>query len=141
LRLIKFRAWDKAGTFINKETGLAEPHMIENVGISIRLSDLTGLPGWFGNGGLHIPGDCEDFVLMQFAGLTDNDGQEIYEGDIVAGDDEIWGVVKWDVMGCRFYLHDDYDNFGLDEFDPKFLTILGNIHENPVLLKERDDTE
>lgn len=136
MREIKFRAWDKHGTFINNKTGKAEPHLIENVGISVKPSFYTKQPEWFTeNGRLHIPSGSDKFVLMQFTGLYDKDGKEIYEDDIVQ-DHEIEGVVKWDDEIYRFYLCDDYEYIGLDEFELDGLKVLGNIYENPEFLNQ-----
>ena len=130
----KFRAWGKNGKRYNSETETFEPHMITDVGISIKHGDYLG---WFTHlNNLYIRPESDNFVLMQCTGLKDQEGQDIYEGDIVLTDDyDVWGVVSWDERGFRFYLKDDYDNFGLDEFQPEHLKVIGNIYENPDLLK------
>lgn len=130
MREIKFRAWDKElkewtnysisnidGTpidFYNKETGFWE-------------SDRGG----------------ERFVLSQYTGLKDNEDREIYEGDIVkAISFARWiGVVKYSDENQAF-IFDDLDKkyrgkstVFMNQFDDGF-EILGNIYENPKLLKE-----
>jgi uncharacterized phage protein (TIGR01671 family) len=83
------------------------------------------------------------FSLMQYTGFTDRNGKEIYEGDILGGD-IVTGY-------CRVY-------FGKNEFDERpyawciewtdskitgfldvsirSLKVVGNIYQNPELLRE-----
>ena len=68
-----------------------------------------------------------ELKIMQYTGLTDKNGKEIYEGDILSYSGEVayehaayWGAnTSW--------LHDIV--FEIDE------EIIGNIFENPELLK------
>lgn len=86
----------------------------------------------------HI-GDCDRFLwkheeveLMQFTGLKDKNGNEIYEGDIIRsyndfGDSfEDLSIVIWNQEGASFD--------GVVVYDIKNEEIIGNIHENPELL-------
>lgn len=80
--------------------------------------------------------------LMQFTGLHDKNGKEIYEGDIVylyheSYDEPHKQVVEWHKNGGGYYAEDD---FGYDYLPPLSeddfeLEIIGNIYENPELLK------
>ena len=74
-------------------------------------------------------------TVGQYTGLTDKNGKEICEGDIVRDYDE--GFL-YKVMFCEHYaqfmfydyLNDDYyDNQDIAEHE-----IIGSIHENPELL-------
>ena len=74
------------------------------------------------------------FEVMQFTGLTDKTGREIYERDIVQHD--AWDYpfeVIFDNSKARFV---SKLKTGLTQFiDNDRLIIIGNIYENPELLK------
>jgi len=75
-------------------------------------------------------------TVGQFTGLKDKNGTEIYEGDCVDGviykDGTInKGRILWDYNGWRILTKDKSVSLDLTEK----LTIIGNIHENPELLK------
>ena len=76
---------------------------------------------------------------MQFTGLYDKKGKEIYEGDVVS-----WGVYKDDkdivrFNEGRFLLRDYYVSYQDNPNDAygegiNRLEVIGNIYENPELL-------
>jgi uncharacterized phage protein (TIGR01671 family) len=77
-----------------------------------------------------------DTPLEQFTGLTDKNRKEIYEGDILKRPDwESISVVEWYQPMCAFMrnLHDGLVRPALA--DAEFFEVIGNIHENPELLK------
>lgn len=91
-----------------------------------------------------------DFApLMQFTGLTDKNGIEIYQGDILKEwiEDGIeekggfywYGIVRflngqWKVLQSNFtYL--DYNDMSKLHEDFEILEVVGNIYQNPEFLK------
>jgi uncharacterized phage protein (TIGR01671 family) len=75
-------------------------------------------------------------TISQFIGLTDKNGKKIFEGDIVKLfliDGEEIGVIKFNDILCRFCLYEKDGVYGFDK-DCEF-EIIGNIHDNPELLK------
>ena len=106
-REIKFRAWDKImNKWMHPVWDITNPFPINN-----------------------------GHEIMQFTGLTDKNGKEIYEGDICKYKDELilW---RWDELHCGFWPRK------IPASDWSFNTIhtsancevIGNIHENPELL-------
>jgi len=80
-----------------------------------------------------------NFELMQFTGLKDKTGKEIYEGDIVKTKAEQAGVCEWgelkNMTGFVFYVPGtmgEYFNPELCEFE-----VIGNIYENKELLEAK----
>ena len=129
MREIKFRAWDsRLNKYLNRVT-------------DIRLN--------IGNGEVHgmmSTGNVPEWTLEQFIGLHDKNGKEIYEGDIVKFEDvsgykDGCASVIWHDDSCGYYLENDDDNIydTLYDFTPSYqMTVIGNIHENPELLEERE---
>ena len=119
MREIKFRGWD---------VGFKEMESWESLLTSDVLPEV--LQGAFPN-----------LKLMQYTGLKDKNGVEIYEGDIVETvyNGEVFaGVVVYDLSEVDFKVTDGKEKYGRNF---QYLTgndeneVLGNIYENPELLK------
>lgn len=82
----------------------------------------------------------ESCVFMQYTGLEDKNGKEIFEGDVVMwGGDELPVIVVWSECYAGFGLRRAgwmYTHFFGEAVDPTDCEVIGNIHENPELLKQ-----
>lgn len=156
MREIKFRGWHTVASKMFSAEEMAADQLtilptgsfINVHGLDTRLSEIY---------------DKSKFIPLQYTGLKDKNGKEIYEGDIFRveedgaedGTDQIYYLVvvwvtEW-AMFCTLRVSDEYFNYlhggvkALDE--PMFWTytledtndrrfyLCGNIHQNPELLK------
>lgn len=91
----------------------------------------------------------ENIILMQYTGLKDKNGMEIYEGDIVRcielRNDKIneWiSEVYWEQAGIWVHESENCDTPldlffpGIDKYPLTEIEIRGNIFENPELITQ-----
>ena len=129
MREIKFRVW------------LKEDKKMENVEtLFIGINRLC-----FGNSKTEdlFFRDFEEVELMQYTGLKDKNGKEIYEGDIVLiklDETSTWhktvvgfkkGAFIADLIDKEDYVYIFHHGFTGDDFE-----IIGNVYENKNLLEE-----
>lgn len=71
-------------------------------------------------------------TVGQYTGLTDKNGRKIFEGDIVRRKERLF-TVKYSTEQARFLA---FRPNGLhDPIAVKYCEVIGNIHDNPELLK------
>lgn len=125
----KFRAWDK----ISKK--MFPVMMIDFVQSYVMIEEINGLL---------CERDFDDVELMQYTGLKDENGREIYEGDVVRYEccfESYVEEVIYDDKHCNFGTIDkDEKTFSFDvlisDFDVDCFEVVGNKYENLELLGE-----
>jgi uncharacterized phage protein (TIGR01671 family) len=139
-REIKFRYWESSHKIMNYDCGV--------------LPNGTNASKSVSSNGIFInPKSQKEDFLMQFTGLKDKNGKEIYEGDIVQfqtvkaiSETTTKAVIEYEVQAAqywakwhtgkahRYHVLQANEGGGSGYFDTT-MEVIGNIHQNPDLLK------
>jgi hypothetical protein len=116
MREIKFRAWDKIDKKMREVIQILWGSIHNPYPMSVDFYD-TQKPRLF-----------QDVVLMQYTGLKDKNGKEIYEGDVLPnGHDDTLKVIKYSPN--HGFLGNLPEGWNSNEYE-----VIGNIYENKDLL-------
>lgn len=125
MREIKFRAWNEVEEKMLNWNEFLDTNM-KNTFIA---PESTGL------------------ILMQYTGLKDKNGKEIYEGDIIFIKGEtklldIKGKVEYSNTFAQFIITNTgsivNETEPLGDYEEENIEVIGNIYDNPELLEEGD---
>lgn len=132
MREIKFRAWDKDKNKMLYQENHTFIFRKESISIypSNEYDDYSG------------PEFIDEFIIMQYTNLKDKNDKEIYEGDIVEINKDKTYIEFQE--GAYWFCYNNKDRFTADwirqqngklEIETETFEVIGNIYENPELLK------
>lgn len=151
-REIKFRAWDNENKYmVTSKQGVFTA--LRNSMNIVRQDD-----GYYNDGDLLKP-NKEKYSLMEFTGLHDKNGKEIYEGDIIEFSYDVFtgnfdtkvgrGTIEFidgafyikpfEIEGRKVKDTDNEEWFLLYTVNTDTLEVIGNVHENLELLGGEDE--
>lgn len=135
-REIKFRAWDKLTKQIFKVKQIDFDAIERNVYGFITSKSILG--GVYESLAFR---SFDNIELMQFTGLKDCNGTEIYEGDIVKYASDFYEVKFIDGAFCLKHIKDNtfFLSFFEDTKTAGICIIVGNIYEKHKLLGGKND--
>jgi hypothetical protein len=123
-RVLKFRIWDKLSEkYIYPDKGY-QGHFI--LDLNGRFCNLQN-----GSGG-------DDYVVQQYTGLKDSEGNEIYEGDIISGEFYDIEYHYSETIKAEVVFNNGAFNIACSGWYKPSLRIVGNVMENPELIKNNE---
>jgi len=141
----KFRAWDKKRQRMLDMEYLLGPTDWEMLSYLdyILLHDEDDHETSYGDTDEAYLG-ASNYELLQFTGLRDTDGMEIYEGDVIAisdhesGDRHVRPYKSWVIFeeGCFDLKETKGYELSMLCLNKGYCKVIGNIYQNPELLNE-----
>ena len=159
MRKIKFRAWDKENKKMvySDEVFPSSYYKFEFDCFNdyefklMKMIDRYNVIDDEGNETYQEVFKSVDADIMQYTGMKDADGKEVYEGDIIKIISENV-ITGWDDVGIIVY-DEEYGSYCLEGFDGAYMDeywdvnnlvikadmyVIGNKYENKEILKEYD---
>ena len=128
MREIKFRAWDGMKMITPYSVRAGKAFVIKPCNRDDKVISEDGV-NYYCNWDIDVP---TDFPLMQYTGLKDKNGVEIYEGDIVEAPHDFG---PGGFSSRRFSVFFDMENgYQWQYWLMNEALVIGNIHETPELL-------
>ena len=133
MRDLKFRAWDECNKIMHSSFKCITSGDSGNDWI-VFISNIFTLENHETNPFTNPnPYFSRQLKKMQFTGIVDKNGVDIYEGDIIAKPNNVCGVMVWKAPSFEVTVSGEQSSlYSLEYFEDAI--VVGNIYENSELL-------
>jgi uncharacterized phage protein (TIGR01671 family) len=144
MREIKFRVWNKATkSWLNDDAGthcwseyclnIFTGEVVEFVTSDNKFFSRANEPNFYFDKNTHVKES--PYVVQQYTGLKDKNGVEIYEGDIISGEFYDTEYHHSETIKSEVVFKYGAFNIAIREWHKPSLKVIGDVFENPELLK------
>jgi len=123
---LKFRVWS-----VNDRRFIKSIYH-DHADCYIFINAMYGNPVILSKYGDEVELDEKDYVIQQYTGLKDKNGNEIYEGDVIRGMHD-FGPAGFHSVTCSVRWNNEV-GYQWNYWDLSTTEVIGNIFENPELI-------